>query len=214
VKELPTSGTVNAVDARELLHDLAGLRQRGRRPAGLWPPLVVFGVVAVAGTPLAAWRSLAGDLWWVAAAPVGFALVGRFAAGQARGRGYQAPGWPLTTLGIASFGAGWLACLALAIALPLPTGLGWALAVSAGYLAWSWFARSWPAALVAVSLAVVGTALALSTAPSWTVQAGVGLAMLAGGLLLRHGPESASRRGEEAPSRSGPEASWREPEAV
>lgn len=212
MEELSASGTLGAAGARELLDDLAALRQRGRRPAGLWPPLVIFGLVAMAGAPLAAYRGLAGDLWWIAAAPVGFALVGRLAASQARRRGYEPPGRPLTTLGMASFGAGWLACLGLAMALRLPGGLSWTLAVTAGYLAWSWFARSWPAALVAVSLAVVGIPLALSPAPYWAVQASVGLAMLAGGLLLRRGPEAPPRRGPEAPPRSGPEA-LPEPEA-
>lgn len=205
MEELAGSGVLGPAAARELLDDLDALRQRGQRPAGLWPPLVIFGAVAVAGAPLAAWNGLAGDLWWIAAAPAGFALVGRLAAGQGRRRGYQGPARMMTALGLASFGAGWLACLALALALRLPGGLGWTLAVTAGYLAWSWFARSWPAALVAASLAVVGTVLALSPTPAWTVQAGVGLAMLGGGLLLRRGPE-APRRGPEGPPHHGPEA--------
>jgi hypothetical protein len=65
------------------------------------------------------------------------------------------------------------------------------LLVSVGYLAWSRFARSVPVAAVAVSLAAVGIALTESPAPGWTVELGVGVTMIIGGLMLRHGPEAA-----------------------
>ena len=68
--------------------------------------------------------------------------------------------------------------------------MGWALLVGLGSLGWSRFAHSWPAAAVSLAMAAVGSAVALSPAPTWTVQLGVGLVMIAGGLLLRRGPEA------------------------
>jgi hypothetical protein len=62
--------------------------------------------------------------------------------------------------------------------------------VGAGYLAWSWYARSLPGAAVAIALMVAGVALALSPAPGWTVPLGVGTVMIVGGLVLRYGPEA------------------------
>jgi hypothetical protein len=111
-------------------------------------------------------------------------VPGRRIAAALRG---PAGGWPL---GAASFAGGWLACLVIARAVHWPAGLGWTVAVAAGYLAWSWFARSRPTAIVAVALATVGVTLALASAPAWGVQLGVGMAMVVGGLVLRSGPEA------------------------
>jgi hypothetical protein len=190
MEELPSSGAVGAIRAQELLGEVATLRRRVRRPAGLWPPLVVFGAAAVIGAPLGLLGGLATSLWWLAIAPPGFALVSRYAARQTRQQGIEGPSRLLRTLGIVSFAAVWLACLVLSAAAHLPVRLGWTLAVAIGYLGWSRFARNGPAAVVAVSLAIVGVALALSPAPAWTVQLGVGLTMVTGGLLLRSGPEA------------------------
>jgi hypothetical protein len=188
--ELPSSGTIGSVRARELLADVASLRRRGRRPAGLWPPLVVFGVIAVLGAPLGIIGDLANTVWWLCAGPLGFFFVGRYSSQQASRRGFQGPGRLLAMLGIASFAFCFVGCLWLANAADLPDGLGWALLVGLAYLAWSAFARSWQVAVVAVCLAATGAAIALSPAPTWTVQLGVGMVMIAGGLLLRHGPEA------------------------
>jgi hypothetical protein len=188
--ELPSSGGIGAVQARELLAQAAGLRKVGSRPAGLWPPLVIFGAVAVIDAPVSALGQLAAIVWFAAAAPVAFAAVGRCSAQQARRVGMEASGLRLSVLGVASFAAGWLICLALVAAAHMPFGLAWVIAVSAGYLAWSGFARSVPVALVAVALAVVGACLALSPAPGWTVPFGVGTVMILGGLALRYGPEA------------------------
>ena len=76
------------------------------------------------------------------------------------------------------------------MAARLPGGLVWTIAVSIGYLAWSRFARSLPVAVIAVALAAVGAALALSPAPAWSVPLGVGAVMITGGLVLRYGPEA------------------------
>jgi hypothetical protein len=188
--ELPSSGTIGSVRARELLADVASLRRRGRRPAGLWPPLVVYGVIAVLGAPLGIIDDLATNLWWIVAGPLGIFFVGRYSSQHASRRGFQGSGRLLTALGITSFALCWLGCLWLANAADLPDGMGWALLVGVAYLAWSAFARSWPAAVVAVCLAATGAAIALSPAPTWTVQLGVGMVMIAGGLLLRRGPEA------------------------
>jgi hypothetical protein len=190
LEELPRTDALNAVRAQQLLAEIASLRRRGRRPAVLWPPLFFFGIVAVAGAPLIALSELAVNVWWLIAAPAAFAAVGVVSARQARRRGFERPGWRLAALGAASFAAGWLACLVIARAAHWPAGLGWTVAVAAGYLAWSWFARSRPAAIVAVALAAVGVTLALAAAPAWVVQLGVGIAMVAGGLVLRSGPEA------------------------
>jgi len=190
MEELPSSGTIGAVRARELLGDVTALRRRARRPVGLWPPLVVFGAVAVVGAPLGALGGLATGLWWLMVAPAAFVLTGRYASRQAHRRGIESPARLLWALGIGSFAAVWLACLWISGAARLPDGLAWTLAVAVGYLGWSRFARSVPAAVIAVTLGMVGTALALSPAPTWTVQLGVGAVMITGGLLLRHGPES------------------------
>jgi hypothetical protein len=190
MEELPGSGAIGAIRARQLLGDVASLRRRARRPAGLWPPLVVFGAVAVAGAPLGLLGSLAANLWWLTAGPLAFLVVGRYCSWQAQRRGVVGPARLLRTLGIVSFAAGWLACLLIAAAAHLPGGMAWTLAVAVGYLGWSLFARSRPAAAVAVCLAVVGSVLALSPAPSWTVQLGVGTVMIVGGLVLRQGPEA------------------------
>ena len=188
--ELPSSGVVGAVRAEELLTE-AGRLTPGRRPvAGLWPPLVIFGAVAVADAPLSALSALAATAWWVIAAPAAFAGVGRCSSWQARRRGVQGPARRLSVLGMASFAAGWLACLGLGVAARLPGGLVWTIAVSIGYLAWSRFARSLPVAVIAVALAAVGAALALSPAPAWSVPLGVGAVMITGGLVLRYGPEA------------------------
>jgi hypothetical protein len=187
---LPTSGVVGPVRASELLADVAAYRQRARRPAGLWPPLVVFGLVAAVGAPFILLGSLAVNLWWLAAAPVGFAVVGVLVSRQGYRRGIERADWLLPVLGVASFAAAF-AGLWLSGALHLPGDLGWVLLVAAGYLGWSRFARSLPGAAVAVSLAAVGTALTLAPVPGWTVQLGVGVTMIIGGLVLRHGPESA-----------------------
>ncbi|MEP7022735.1 MAG: hypothetical protein ABJB47_02765 [Actinomycetota bacterium] len=188
--ELPSSGAIGAVRARELLADVTSLRRRGRRPAGLWPPFVVFGVVAVLGAPLGLLGGAATGLWWLCAGPVGFFLVARYSSQQAHQRGIHGPARLLKMLGIATFAASWLACLWLANAAHLPGGLGWALLIGVSYLAWSGFARSWPAAVVSLCLTAVGCAIALSPAPTWTVQLGVGMVMIVGGLLLRYGPEA------------------------
>jgi hypothetical protein len=190
LEELPRTDALNAVRAQQLLAEIATLRQRGRRPAGLWPPLVVFGIVAAAGAPLIAVRAVPVSVWWLIAAPAAFAAVSVVSARQARRRGFQRPGWRLAALGAVSFAAAWLACLVIARAARWPAGLGWTVAVAAGYLAWSWFARSRPAAIVAVALAAVGVTLALAAAPAWGVQLGVGIAMVTGGLVLRLGPEA------------------------
>ena len=188
--ELPSSGAVGAVQAKDLLAEVAALRRRVRRPAGLWPPLIVFGVVAVLGAPLGIVGALALNVWWIAAAPVAFAAVGWYASRQGGQLGIHRRHWLLPAAGIASFAAGWFACLWLAAVAGLPGELGWALTVALGYLAWSRFARSLAGSVVAVILAAVGTGLALSPAPGWTVQLGVGVAMIIGGLVLRSGPEA------------------------
>jgi hypothetical protein len=190
VGELPSSGMIGAVRARELLDDVASLRRRVRRPVGLWPPLVVFGTVAVVGAPFGMLGGLATAVWWLTAGPVAFAAVGRFSYRHAHRLGIESPSRLLWVLGIVSFAAVWLACFWISSAAHLPRGLAWTLAVAVGYLGWSRFARSWPVAAVAVGLGIVGTALALSPAPTWTVQLGVGAVMTAGGLLIRHGPEA------------------------
>lgn len=156
----------NAAAERELRH-----RRGGRGP------LIARGEVAV-------------NVWWLIAAPAAFAAVSLVSAWQARRRGFERPGWRLVALGAASFAAGWLACLVIARAAHWPAGLGWTVAVAAGYLAWSWFACSRPTAIVAVALAAVGVTLVLASAPSWGVQLGVGIAMVIGGLVLRSGPEA------------------------
>jgi hypothetical protein len=188
--ELPSSGVVGAVRARELLTEANGLRQVGKRPAGLWPPLVIFGAVVVIDAPLGALGSLAANLWFIAAAPLAFVAVSRCSAVQAHRRGMEGSARRLSVLGAASFAAGWLVCFALVAAAHLAVGLAWAIMMGAGYLAWSRVARSVPAALVAVALAAVGAGLALSPAPAWTVQLGVGTVMILGGLALRYGPEA------------------------
>jgi hypothetical protein len=187
---LPTSGVIGSVLARELLTEVAVYQQRARRPAGLWPPLVVFGTVAAAGAPLGLDGSLAVNLWWLATAPIGFAVVGVLMSRQGYRRGIEHANWLLPSLGVAGFAAAF-AGLWLSGLLHLPGDLGWVLLVAAGYLGWSRFARSLPVAAVAVSLAAVGTALTLAPVPGWTVQLGVGVTMIIGGLALRHGPESA-----------------------
>jgi hypothetical protein len=190
VRELPSSGALGAVRARELLTESAGLRRVGRRSAALWSPLVVFGLIAVVDAPLSALSSLAAALWWFVAAPAAFAAVARCSAWQAHRRGLEGRArWRLTLLSAASFTACWLFCFYLA-AEHLPVGLCWAIIVGAGYLAWSWYARSLPGAAVAIALVVAGVALALSPAPGWTVPLGVGTVMLVGGLVLRYGPEA------------------------
>jgi hypothetical protein len=95
--ELPTSGGIGAVQARELLAQAAGLRKVGRWPVGLWPPLVIFGAVAVIDAPVSALGQLAAIVWF-AAAPVAFAAVGRCSAQQARRRGMEASGVRLSVL--------------------------------------------------------------------------------------------------------------------
>jgi hypothetical protein len=188
--ELPSSGAIGAVRARELLADVASLRRRGRRPSGLWPPFLVFGVVAVLGAPLGLLGGLATGLWWLCVGSVACWLVARYSSQHALQRGFQGPARLLRMLGIATFAVCWLACLWLANAAHLPGGLGWALLVGLGYLGWSRFAHSWPAAAVALAMTAVGSAIALSPAPAWTVQLGVGAVMIAGGLMLRSGPEA------------------------
>src|SRR6202161_501669 len=190
MRELPSSGVVGVVQAKELLTEAAGFRRVGRRPPGLWPPLVISVAITVLDAPISVLGQVAASLWFVAAAPVAFAAVGRCSARHARRRGMEAPGWRLSVLGVASFAACWLICLVLVAGAHLPVGLVWVIAVSAGYLAWSRFARSVPVALVAVALAAVGVGLALSPAPGWTVPLGVGTVMILGGIALRYGPEA------------------------
>jgi hypothetical protein len=190
MRELPSSGAVGAVQARELLTEAADLRRVARRPAGLWPPLVVFGLVAVVDAPLSALGSLAAGLWWLVAAPAAFAAVARCSAWQGHRRGLEGRVRWLVALSMASFAACWLLCFYIVAVEHLPVGLGWAIIVGAGYLAWSWFSRSLAGAAVAVTLAAVGVALALSPAPGWTVQLGVGTVMIMGGLGLRYEPEA------------------------
>ena len=119
---------------------------------------------------------MAAGLWWACAAPAAFAVVGACSSRLARRRGAESRGLRLPALGVASFAAGWLACAGLAVALRLPGGLTWTIAVAVGYLAWSRFARSLAGATVAVAIGATGTALALSPAPGWTVEFGVAAA--------------------------------------
>ena len=188
--ELPSSGVVGAVQARELLTQAADLRRVTRRPAGLWPPLVIFGAVTAADAPLSALGPLAASLWWFLAAPAAFAAVAKCSSWQARRRGIEAPSRWLLVAGMAGFAACWFACFWIAAVEHLPIGLGWAIIVGASYLAWSWVSRSLPAAIIAGALAAAGAALALSPTPGWTVQLGVGAVMIIGGLVLRYGPEA------------------------
>jgi hypothetical protein len=188
--EFPSSGVIGAVQARQMLAQAADLRRVGGRPVGLWPPLLVFGAVTALDAPISVLGQLAASLWFVAAAPVAFTAVGRCSARHAHRRGMEAPGWRLSVLGVASFAACWLICLVLVAGAHLPVGLVWVIAVGAGYLAWSRFARSVPVALVAVALTAVGVGLALSPAPGWTVPLGVGTVMILGGIALRYGPEA------------------------
>lgn len=188
--ELPSSGVIGAVQARQLLAQADGLRKVGKRPVGLWPPLLIFGAVTALDAPVSMLGQLAASLWFVVAAPVAFVAVGRCSARQAYRRGIEGSGWRLTVLGVISFAAGWLVCLILVAGAHLPVGLVWVIAVGAGYLLWSRFARSVPVALVAVALAAVGVGLALSPAPAWTVPLGVGTVMILGGIALRYGPEA------------------------
>jgi hypothetical protein len=190
VGQLPSSGVVGPVTARELLADVAVYRQRARRPAGLWPPLVVFGLVAALGAPFALGGSLAENLWWLVTAPAGFAMVGVLMSRHGYRRGVEHTNWLLPALGVVSFAAAF-AGLWLSGVLHLRGDLGWVLLVAVGYLGWSRFARSLPVAAVAVSLALVGTILTFSPVPGWTVQLGVGVTMIIGGLVLRNGPEAA-----------------------
>lgn len=187
--ELPSSGVVGTVRAQELLTEVADLRRVAQRPAGLWPPLVIFGVVAAIDAPIRALGPLAASLWWIIAAPAAFVAVGKCSARQAHRRGMEGRARWLWVLGIASFAACWLACFEIGAA-HLPGGLGWAIIVGIGYLAWSWYARSPAAAIVAAAVTAVGVALALSPAPGWTVKLGVGATMIIGGLVLRYGPEA------------------------
>lgn len=188
--ELPSSGAVGAARAQELLTEAASLRRVAQRPAALWPPLVIFGVVAAMDAPLSGLGALAATLWWVVAAPAAFAAVGRCSAWQAHRRGMEGRARWLPVLGMTSFAACWLVCFVIAAAAHLPVGLGWAITVGTGYLAWSWLARSPAGAIVAVTVTAVGVALALSSAPAWAVPLGTGTTMIIGGLLLRYGPEA------------------------
>lgn len=192
--ELPSTGVLGSVQARELLADVAVYRQRARRPPALWPPLVVFGVIAAIDAPISLHGSLPANLWWIAAGPVGFVIVSSLMARHGYRRGVQSRPWLLSVLGLVSFLLAF-AGLWLSGVLHLPGPLGWVLLVAVGYLAWSRFARSLPAAAVAVCLAAVGVALTLCPVPGWTVQLGVGVTMILGGLVLRHGPEAATVKG-------------------
>jgi hypothetical protein len=187
---LPTAGVLGSARAEELLADVALYRQRARRPPGLWPPLVVFGVVAAIDAPISMHGALAANVWWLVAGPVGFAIVSLLMSRQGYRRGIEDRHWRLPALGMASFMLAF-AGVWISGVLHVPANLGWVLLVSVGYLAWSRFARSVPVAAVAVSLAAVGIALTKSPAPGWTVELGVGVTMIIGGLMLRHGPEAA-----------------------
>jgi hypothetical protein len=186
MEELPSAATMGPVLARELLADVAKLRRQSRRPAGLWPPLVCFGVVVSVAAPLTGLTAL---LWWVLASPAAFAAVGAGSGWQSRRRGIQQRSRRLPALGVISFVGGTMVCAGLTV-LWLPLDLAWTVTLAASYLAWSYLARSVPAALVAVGLAGTGVALTLYSAPWWSVQLGVGLVMIAGGLALRFGPEA------------------------
>jgi hypothetical protein len=167
------------------------LQRLARRPAGLWPPLAVFGAAAVLGAPLGLLSDTTTNLWWAAVSAPGFLLVARLYRRDGHQRGIERASPRLFILGVASFAAGGLCCFGLAQAINLPDGAGWALTVAGGYLAWSRLARSVPASIVAATILAVGMALAWSSAPTWTVQPGVGLVMLAGAAVLRFGSEAA-----------------------
>jgi hypothetical protein len=194
---LPSAGLLGPATAKGLLADVAGYRQRARRPPVLWPPLVVFGVIAAVDAPISMRGPLAANAWWLVAGPVGFVIVGLLMSRQAYHRGIENRSWRLPALGVASFVVAF-AGLWLSGVLHLPGALGWVLLVALSYLAWSRFARSLPVAAVAVSMAAVGIALTVSPAPGWTVELGVGVTMIFGGLVLRHGPEAAPADGSPA----------------
>lgn len=183
--DLPSSGFLGALRSQQLLEEIAALRRRARRPVGLWPPLAVFGTAAVVGAPLGMLGDTALNLWWAVVAVPAFILVAVFSHRHGHRQGVESPSRLLCVLGVGSFAAGLLICAGIAAATDLPDGAGWVLAVAGGYLAWSGMARSIPVAAVAGAILVVGMALVWSPAPTWTVQLGVGLAMVAGAVALR-----------------------------
>jgi hypothetical protein len=177
MSELPSQSFIGARRSRELLREVAMLQRMAGRPAGLWPPLVVFGAAAILGAPLRLISDTATNLWWAAVSAPGLLLVARLYRRDGHQRGIERASPRLLVLGVASCAAGWVCCFALAQTTNLPDGADWALTVGLGYLAWS--------------LLAVGMALAWSSAPTWTVQLGVGFVMLAGSAALRFGSEAA-----------------------
>jgi hypothetical protein len=191
MSELPSQSFIGARRSRELLREVAMLQRMAGRPAGLWPPLVVFGAAAILGAPLRLISDTATNLWWAAVSAPGLLLVARLYRRDGHQRGIERASPRLLVLGVASCAAGWVCCFALAQTTNLPDGADWALTVGLGYLAWSRLARSIPASVVAGTILAVGMALAWSSAPTWTVQLGVGFVMLAGSAALRFGSEAA-----------------------
>lgn len=155
---------MNTGHAARTLEHLEELRARTRTDLGsAWFPLVVFGLLTLASTPiiLLVGAQALGLYWTVAGLAGGLVVAGYYAIGQRR-KGIRAPcGWPLliaAAILAGTLGLGWYGGTA---GLPLLAAVGPPLVVAGGYLAFAWLARDMLLAAVALGLAGLTGALLL-----------------------------------------------------
>lgn len=153
---------MNSRHAAQTLELLEGIRARTRADLGsAWFPLVVFGVLTLASSPVIVLAGPAAFGWyWTVVGPVGGVIVGGYYAIGQRRKGILAPsGWPLViavAILAGTLGLGWYGATA---GSPLLAAVGPPLIVAGGYLAFSWLGRDVLLAVVALGLAGLTGAL-------------------------------------------------------
>jgi len=169
--------------------------RRGTRTAlhGMWFPLVVFGSLTCLGAGVS-WQLGGASLavYWAVAAPVGSVATGIFYSREQRRVGIEMPSWHwmvgVAVIIVGAFSTGTLGGM---LGAEMVSAVGPPLSVSLGYLIFAWIERSPVLATIAVALATLTLAMAISEASPTTVAtvlaATYGLVFLVTGLLLMQG---------------------------
>jgi hypothetical protein len=178
----------SARQAAEALDDVAWLRGRIRRSVGVpWFPLVCFGVLTMASTPLLAGQDPAALVpLWLAAGITGMLLIRRHYRRRARRLGVTGRGRRAWAVAAVLFPV----CLIAAVAGGMAGGeaggvLASIVVVAAGYLATGLLQHNSATALAVIPGAVLAIALILANVPPWIAELSFGAAMVVAGAGLR-----------------------------
>ena len=177
-----------AEEARELMEEIERRRRQTRAdPGGFWFPLVLFGVITLLSA-VVAWRFGPErlGLFWIVAGPAGGIVTGIHYCRHQLQVGVEGNGAPYVITGVGILvGASSLGWLGDALGEHMVSVVGPCLVVSAGYAVFSRLERSIGLAVVAVVLAVLAGAVAITgVEPD---RAAVILALASGAVFLATG---------------------------